>query len=345
MIISTVDFNDFINRSSEGLGGFTEVIVPSKPNIDNSGNAFWKKHKPGEEIKLFSYRTVDPLKILFYSAREKAYPVESKNIKRLIVGVKACDLNGLAVLDKALLDSGFKDTAYESWRNNTTIITTDCGEINPVCHCVLLNGKPFAEKNYDLNLSPCEDDLLISAGSEKGNELLSLLKQSYKTTENNQTQIDLVEKGRDAIVKMLKEQNTKYSDYGNFEAIKLAEENFWKEEAKECIGCASCTNICPTCYCIIVNDESAREKFIKVRSYDSCQLNGYARVAGGATPRPKMNERLRNRYLCKLIFMKHDFGMPGCTGCGRCIESDPSNIDMRAVVNKASSKYGLTVSN
>jgi hypothetical protein len=77
MIVSTVDFYDFIHRCTEGLGGFTEVIVPSKPNIDNNGNTFWKKHKPGEEVKLFSYRTVDPLKYFFIRQRE-SISVESK---------------------------------------------------------------------------------------------------------------------------------------------------------------------------------------------------------------------------------------------------------------------------
>ena len=345
MIISSANFYDFINKCSEGLDGFTEVIVPSKPHFSENGNTFWKKYKPGNEIELFRYRTIDPLKILFYSARETAYPVESKKIKRLIVGAKACDLIGMAVLDKALLYSGFRDAAYEIWRNNTTIIGADCNETSRECHCNLLNGKPYAERNYDLNVSCCEENVLISVGSEKGHNMANLLKSHYDTSDDNTESLNLVASKREAVLKKLNEQNEKFVEYGKFDAIKIAEEEFWKQEAGECIGCASCTNICPTCYCIIVNDESAKNQFVKVRSYDSCQLNGYARVAGGATPRPSFVQRLRNRYMCKFIFMKKDFDMPGCTGCGRCIEADPSNIDMRTVINKASSKYSLTTSN
>jgi len=65
-------------------------------------------------------------------------------------------------------------------------------------------------------------------------------------------------------------------------------------------------------------------------------LNGYARVAGGGSPRPKMFERFRNRYLCKFNYMQSNFNEPGCTGCGRCIDTCPATIDFRNVINSVS---------
>jgi ferredoxin len=87
-----------------------------------------------------------------------------------------------------------------------------------------------------------------------------------------------------------------------------------------------------------LNDESQKNDFVKVRSYDSCQLHGYARVAGGASPRPKMSERFRNRYLCKFCYMPYNFQILGCSGCGRCIDACPAGIDFRQVVNNIENK-------
>jgi hypothetical protein len=81
-----------------------------------------------------------------------------------------------------------------------------------------------------------------------------------------------------------------------------------------------------------LNDETKAQKFIKERTYDSCQWNGYARVAGGGTPRPEMGKRFRNRYLCKFDYMPHNFEEIGCTGCGRCTDACAGGIDFREVV-------------
>ena len=101
-----------------------------------------------------------------------------------------------------------------------------------------------------------------------------------------------------------------------------------------CIGCGACTHICPTCYCLILNDESKADQFIKQRTFDSCQYNGYARVAGGANPRSTMTKRFRNRYLCKFDYMMHNFEKLGCTGCGRCTQACAGEIDFRKVVHR-----------
>jgi len=90
-----------------------------------------------------------------------------------------------------------------------------------------------------------------------------------------------------------------------------------------------------------LNDESVEKEFVKVRSYDSCQLNGYAKVAGGTSPRPKVFQRFRNRYLCKFDYMKSNFGLLGCTGCGRCTETCTAKIDFREVIHGVQN-YALT---
>jgi len=76
----------------------------------------------------------------------------------------------------------------------------------------------------------------------------------------------------------------------------------------------------------------ANDNIKRVKYQDSCQFSGYARVAGGATPRPELFERLRNRYLCKYDYRPEALGLVACTGCGRCIDACQGKIDMREVM-------------
>jgi sulfhydrogenase subunit beta (sulfur reductase) len=68
---------------------------------------------------------------------------------------------------------------------------------------------------------------------------------------------------------------------------------------------------------------------VKLRGWDSCMYSGYAVTAGGGTPRPKLVERFRNRYFCKFKYLPLNYGLLGCTGCGRCVEGCQGKIDMR----------------
>ncbi len=334
MVISVKDFEVFLSKINSGYGEYNEVIIPYKIQSLNSASASFRfdKLKAHSSPVLNSYRTIDPVKILFYMIREKVFPVNQLTIKRVIAGVKACDLKALLLLDKAMLESGFTDPAYYEWRKNTLIISSDCDEICETCHCNLLGGKPYSENGFDVNLSSVNGNYFLSPGSDKGGEFLDLLKKEIKVREILSSEEQAIKEKRQKVFEQLVNQNEKFSRPNDYSEFRKASLDVWAEESKECIGCGACTNICPTCYCLILNDESSKEQFIKVRSYDSCQWFGYARVAGGGTPRHKMTERFRNRYLCKFDYMKHNFGELGCTGCGRCTEACAAKIDFRKAV-------------
>lgn len=334
MIVKTSDFLLFLVRcQKEKLGQFEQVIVPRKSFNANKSQTYFGEINENIEIVLDSYRTVDPLRTLFYFARETILPAKSTK-KRLIVGVKNCDLAALRVLDRALINEDFVDPVYQAWREQTTIVSADCTEIGNSCHCILVDGKPWAEENFDINLSLINDSYLITVGSKKGEDLLKLLKEHLELTQPRGDEREKVKQNRRAIERKLKELNAKYIRKRDYENLRKSSIENWIDDSRTCVGCGGCTNICPTCYCIILNDETTTKQFVKVRSTDSCQLDGYAKVAGGATPRPKMYQRFRNRYLCKFDYMKSNFDLIGCTGCGRCIDVCPGEIEFRAVVQK-----------
>lgn len=339
MIVNVHDFQSFLKSIIRGKGNFQDVIAPYEVVQEESSNSSFR-FKRIEELKSYKlnyYRTIDPLKILFYLFREKVYPIKNKNLKRVIVGVKACDLKALHLLDKAMLQSGFVDPAYKQWRDNSLIISSDCDYLHETCSCNRVNGHPFPENGFDLNLSVIGGNYFIQIGSERSQEFIELMKKEVTVANSTVSDIEIVKANRKKVLDQLVEKNNHLTHSGNISEIRKVVHNNWEEASKECVGCGACTNICPTCYCLILNDESTGKDFVKVRSYDSCQWHGYARVAGGGTPRPKMTERFRNRYLCKFDYMYKNFGEFGCTGCGRCTEACAAKIDFRQVVKNVSS--------
>jgi len=310
-----------------------KIIVPARAPNDTSGTYFLTRLEPGLEFQLEGHRTADPVKALLYLFRERVSGPDVERGERIIFGVKACDIKGLMLLDRAMINDDYTDPAYAAWRRRTTIISSDCTSIHSTCHCNLTGGSPWVESGYDLNLSRTGNEFLISTGTRKGEDFLEIVKGSIDCRDTDFVALERVKEHRRTMKDSLDARNVTmdYSDISEF--VRSLEPGEWERFSKGCVGCGACTNICPTCYCLILNDESSEKEFIKERSYDSCQLAGYARVAGGSTPRPLMTARFRNRYVCKLELMERNHQVFGCTGCGRCIEACPAGIDIREVAS------------
>jgi NAD-dependent dihydropyrimidine dehydrogenase PreA subunit len=334
MIVLKSDLNKFF----ENLMNDFDIFMPYETEFDKD-NLSYKKFSGDKNFIINKYRTIDPIKALFYLPSENVFPPSAKAKKRIIVGVKNCDLIALEVLDAALLEDNFVEPNYKIWRENTYIISADCTDVLPTCHCNLLDNNPYPVQNpngknlFDINVSPLDDKFLITVGSQKGKKLLNLFKESFQISKATSADKDKVEANRAEVRKKLTDINSDFSPDKKYNVIsENQDEATWKELSAECVECGGCTNICPTCYCIILNDESEKDCFRKIRTWDSCQLSGYARVAGGASPRAKLWERFRNRYQCKFVIMKENFSKLGCTGCGRCISTCPAGIDLREVI-------------
>jgi ferredoxin len=325
-----LSFLEIAAREESGL--FQQIVLPARAPGENGSRFFLNRLDGPRNYFLDGFRAVDPLKIVFYQAREQVYPVAAKPVQRLIAGVKACDLKALKILDRALINEDFVDPAYQIWRESITILSADCTEAGPACHCTLAGGKPFSEEGFDLNLSRTGDSYSLTVGSDKGHELLEIIRCTVPVKDgDDQAQASVAER-RAILTDLVNAQNSSFQRSQDYSRLRESQALPWIEESRGCVGCGACTNVCPTCYCLMLNEEGGTEQFIKVRSYDSCQWHGYARVAGGATPRPRMHQRFRNRYLCKFLYMPSNFQMLGCTGCGRCTEACPGQIDFRSVV-------------
>ncbi len=218
MLIKADDLTAFFAKCrDEGFAGISEVILPEK-SVYNSDLTFLTVLNGQSGYMLDGFRSVDPVKILFYKTREVLSPEKYENKKRIIAGIKACDLKALEMMDKALINEDFTDPSYYHWRKNSYIISCDCTDITSACFCNLHDENPFPTKGFDINLTPVDDYFMLTAGTEAGEELLSLIQKEFTLSEISETQSRLAEEQRRKIRAKLDEQNSMY----NFDSEKLS---------------------------------------------------------------------------------------------------------------------------
>jgi len=257
----------------------------------------------------------------------------------VLVGVRACELRARRYLDKVMLDGPFADPLYAQRREATTIVSCDCVDCAESCFCTLVGGRPYATTDYDANLTPIDGGYVVDVATERGEQWLG---GGDKRTfpEATAEQLARRDRGRKEMVERVTQQNARFSFAASDEAQpKLPDDadEAWQRFAADCVECGACTNICPTCYCFYLYDQVlGPEEFERVRTWDSCLLSTYHRMAGGVgmklTPRPRLSSRLANRVLHKFTYSPEQCGLLGCVGCGRCIDACLGAIDIREVV-------------
>ncbi len=291
----------------------------------------------------YKYCSIDPVKIFFSPVKETVTDNEEEGVsskKRVIIGLKSCDLAAISILDRVFLSEDLIDPFYKEKRENTILISSDCLDAKESCFCTEVGGSPFPEQNFDLNLTLLLDnEFLVEVGSEKGKVLIEANKTLF--SEAKEEAVQKREEKRKGMKAKVKERNEVFSHrvVESFQdIIKVKDDSIlWKELSEDCVECGACTNICPTCHCFLLIDSIQKEKFFKDKTWDSCQFNGFSRMAGGADPHDELWKRFRNRYLCKYSYKPENFGFLACTGCGRCIDACQGKIDKREVLNKVTS--------
>ena len=301
-----------------------------------------------EEMSVEGYRTVETLKGFAQLLRSTVaqYPSEEldeletdeNELSYIVVGARACDVKAMELVDKVQVEGEFEDPFYRIRREKMFTIAADCTDCGESCFCTLLGGKPWPEKGFDLTISKVDAGYLIEAGSERGEKVISENGDLFTAPRDGQ------EKARDEarakVVAKLEKINKDFPDATKMnEPLKnVLTDGIWDEESAKCVECGACTNICPTCYCFLLFDTAEGEKYRRMMSWDSCQVTGYARMAGMGNPRPRLSDRVKHRYYHKYDYLPLSHGEIFCTGCGRCIDTCSAGIDMRAVFRNVMSK-------
>ena len=344
--VSEKDLKEFLVRVSPGAlyGSYLRDEAHIFGRIDDLKEV---------ELGLRLARSPVTAKTIFTPLRErvavypsKDYPWEPEIPEESLptaLGLRGCDLRALEFLDRIFLEDEdeVEEPFYAARRKNTIIITTDCAEIAPSCFCTLLDDSPYPEKGFDINLSPIEAGFVVEAGSEQGKELLvkaqSLI---HEATDEQAAQRDAM---RQSMIDALAGQNADYKFAKSIDQIVTEgkESEKWDKLVVPCVECGACTQICPTCYCFYLYDQSTeyrRGLSERVKGWDSCLYADYSKMAGAGgmkpTPRPTLANRLRHRFLHKYSYVPEKYNVFGCTGCGRCIDACSGAIDVREVIKE-----------
>lgn len=265
-----------------------------------------------------------PLKTFFIPIRKNVTIDLNGSLPLLILGVPACDLAALDLLDAVYLDPAFPDDLYRKQREQTILIGTDCQSHKENCHCTIYNVNPFPERNCDIILSGLQNNILIRVLTEKGYKVLNEMRSRIPVQEAKDSEIEAIKLKRISVRDDINRQNKGLPDLKRSSAlIQQSEYWLWKKYASTCVGCGACAAICPTCTCFLLLD---RPEFEKVRQLDTCQYPDFQRVAAGEDPLAPLTVRFRNRYLCKYVWRPERYKVSACTGCGRCIDACPGNI-------------------
>ncbi len=244
----------------------------------------------------------------------------------VIVGLRSCDMHAIKLLDD-IQNTGFADQHYQNRREKTYLVSFDClNPCSPQSFCKDMNTLSVPD-NFDLHFVDVGDNYLIHVGSKKGEALFDGCTNTWAPGKNDLAQLDEI--------MAQKWQNFEYRL--NVDVSELPEmlgnamhSPLWNEQGEACLACGACTQVCPTCYCFDVSDEVAldMENGQRVRTWDSCQIDKFAIVAGGHDFRSQRAGRIRHRILRKGKWQYEAYGQQGCVGCGRCGTACLVNINM-----------------
>ena len=305
--------------------GWTDEQAPGVHRVKQTGGGtlFGIVHG-AQSAKPFTFAPREPLITIERTAadltmRPAPLPVE----KTALLGLRACDLAGLAVQDRIFLRDVYADPYYEARRNGLFLVAVNCTRSVETCFCSSMQTGPRATSSYDLALTELDREFLVEVGTETGAQIigrLNLPESPEAIRSEAAVRID----------RCAKSQSRSLDQTGLPQALYAAHDHpRWDQVAARCLSCGNCTMVCPTCFCHGVEEtpDLQWQRSEHVRLWDSCftQEHGYIH---GKNIRPTIKDRYRMWLTHKLGSWIDQFGTSGCVGCGRCITWCPVGIDL-----------------
>jgi sulfhydrogenase subunit beta (sulfur reductase) len=313
-----------LEKAADLPQGHTSVESAGQYRVVPSGNSRYFDITPGAQSwKQFFF---PPRVALFDLCRQAEWKKEKTDgaVPRVaLVGVRPCELAAIKIQDLAFLREDFTDPIYRDRRANAFLLVVNCLHPGGTCFCASMGTGPKAAGDFDLALTELDDAYILEIGSEAGKDIL----QGIPLQPVKKAMTQEAEKGFAAA----KDNMGRQLETGDLPdlILKNLDHPEWAAVAARCMSCASCTLVCPTCFCWDTQDHTSLDgkQTGRERVWDSCFNPGYSYQAGGNT-RPDTRSRYRQWLSHKLGTWKEQYGVLGCVGCGRCITWCPVKIDI-----------------
>lgn len=309
--------------------------------VDTEAGAKYEKWENGKTLSN-ALNTVRSAKDFFFPQTENLmdFKVEGKNIEVIdtrgecedfvIFGVRACDVKSFEVLDRVFLAEPV-DTYYKNRRDHAVIMSMACNKPHETCFCGTF-GIDAADPEGDIVCYKTDDALYMNAKTDKGAKLLEKL--GNVTEECDEAAVTEQKKVIAERLAKLPLANLSADAFGNGKTSVFFDAPEWKELSESCLGCGTCTFVCPTCQCYDIKDFNTGHGVQRFRCWDSCMYSEFTKMSAGQ-PRLTQLERFRQRFMHKLVYYPtNNDGLFSCVGCGRCMAKCPIQMNIVKVMKK-----------
>lgn len=338
--IKKSELNALFAKIAESNGLYLPVKAAGKTNY-----AAWSD---AAQVDLDTLKTVKSPKDAFFPQSENLYscsredgklklsPEKLQSEPFVLFGVRGCDLKGLDVLDQVFLSAPV-DSYYAARREHGIIVTMACHAPETSCFCKVF-AVDCAAPAGDVTTWMVGEELYWQPNTEKGETLTAQVKDLLE--EADSSAVEAEQTAIRAIVEKLPYSNLSLNGWGAEAAQTRFDSPVWEKLYKPCLACGTCTFVCPTCQCYDIKDYNTGNGVQRFRCWDSCMYSDFTMMAHGNNRNSQM-QRFRQRFMHKLAyFPANNNGMFSCVGCGRCVDSCPTNLNIVKVI-KAFEKEGV----
>ena len=304
--------------------------------IEKAGQVDFFEWNENEKVRLDALKTVKSAKDVFFPQVENLlkFRMEGKHIEIseapkseedfVIFGVRGCDAKSFEVLDRVFLVDP-RDEFYAARRAHGTVVTLACAQPEESCFCTNFGVNP-AKPAGDVTAWIADGDMYFEANTEKGDRLIAGLADA------DTEKVEAQQKEIAEITRKLPFANLNLAGFDGEHLMEKFNDPKWDALSKACLGCGTCTFVCPTCQCYDIRDFDNGKTVTRYRCWDSCMYSDFTLMAAVNSRQTQM-QRFRQRFMHKLVyFPSNNDGMYSCVGCGRCVNKCPQNLNIVKVI-------------
>ena len=304
--------------------------------IEKAGQVDFFEWNENEKVRLDVLKTVKSAKDVFFPQVENLlkFRMEGKHIEIseapkneedfVIFGVRGCDAKSFEVLDRVFLVDP-RDEFYAARRAHGTVVTLACAQPEESCFCTNFGVNP-AKPAGDATAWIADGDMYFEANTEKGERLIAGLADA------DGDKVEAQQKEIAEITEKLPFANLNLAGFDGEHLMEKFSDPKWDALSKACLGCGTCTFVCPTCQCYDIRDFDNGKTVTRYRCWDSCMYSDFTLMAAVNSRQTQM-QRFRQRFMHKLVyFPSNNDGMYSCVGCGRCVNKCPQNLNIVKVI-------------
>ncbi|MBQ4181405.1 MAG: anaerobic sulfite reductase subunit AsrA [Firmicutes bacterium] len=310
-------YDIYAPKRVKNAGRFSETDIVQYDRISDLSEIVWdeKSTYPMKEV-------LSPIQQTLFYFTEDEYRASKGKTRPMLIFARPCDINAMKVQARIYAgNGGFVDMYYQRMHDLAKYILMPCNGGDDTCFCVSMGTN--TTDLYSMAVKPVDDGMLVEVTDED-------LAPYFEKAEAAEFAPEFVQENEiRAVIPEIPDKEVLNA---------LKKHPMWKQFNGRCISCGACTIACSTCTCFTTRDViygDNPEVGERRRVSASCQIDTFAKVAGGGDYRTTAGDRMRYKMLHKFHDYKARFGESHmCVGCGRCTGRCPEFISITVTLRK-----------